>query len=298
MKIGLSLLAVTGIAIFVGSFTATAQDEDVRGAFMTTRPKQSEKPTNRPAKAVRRRPKVSTSGGTTTTPTATAPADSTKNKVALTPTVRPQRIGMGLTLYMRDSNGLSTRVDPSRTFRTDERVKLLLETNADGYLYVFNTTDNGAPLMIYPDPELDEGGNYIQAHVPVEVPSGLATEERLRWFRFDAQPGTERLYFVFTREPLRGIPLEDELIGFCKDKKSDCPIRPAAELWAQVQKNSGVPIQTDKSKEFGATQTAGEQEASTRGIGLNKDDPEPSLVMMTASSSTNILVATLELLHK
>jgi hypothetical protein len=205
---------------------------------------------------------------------------------------------MGLTLFMKDSNGLSVRVDPSREFRKGESVRLLLETNADGYLYIFNTTDGGKPLMIYPDADLDEGGNYIQAHVPVEVPSSVAAEERLRWFRFDAQAGVERLYFVFTREPISGVPLEDALISFCQEKNSNCPLRPADDLWAQVQKDLGVPVQGVKAKEFGEAQTSGEQVASTRGIGLSKEDPEPSLVMMTASSNTATLVTTLDLIHK
>jgi hypothetical protein len=37
--------------------------------------------------------------------------------------------------------------------------------------------------------------------------------------------------------------------------------------------------------------------AATRGIGLNRDDPEPSLIMLTASSSKTILVTTVELVH-
>ena len=75
---------------------------------------------------------------------------------------------MGLTLFGRDANGLSVRVDPSRVFRSGERVRVLVETNTDGHLYIFNTTDGGKPLMIYPNAELDEGGNYIQAHVPLK----------------------------------------------------------------------------------------------------------------------------------
>jgi hypothetical protein len=69
-------------------------------------------------------------------------------------------------------------------------------------------------------------------------------------------------------------------------------------LWAQVQKDFSVPVQTAKISNFGATQTAPERQATTRGIGLSKEDPEPSLVMMTASSTTNTIVATLDLIHK
>jgi hypothetical protein len=199
---------------------------------------------------------------------------------------------------MRNADGLSVRVDPAREFRQGDRVRLLLESNVDGYLYVFNTTDDGPSVLIYPDADLDEGGNYIEAHVPVEIPSSVATEERLKWFRFDAEPGVERLYLVFSRTPLADIPLEDELLSFCRAKSGNCPIRPNADLWAQVQKDSGVQIKRDKTQSFGAVQTTNEHDATARGIGLNRTDPEPSLVMMTASSEKDTLVTTLEMVHK
>jgi hypothetical protein len=202
-----------------------------------------------------------------------------------------------MTLFMRDSNGLAVRVDPEHVFRKGDRVRILLETNSDGYLYIFNTTDDGPATLIYPDVALDDAGNYLQAHVPFEIPSSLSADERLRWFAFDEVAGTEHLFFVFTREPLGGIPLEDDLIAFCREAKERCPIKPNGEVWAAVQKEMQEPLQTDKTKQYGRAQTAGEQEATARGFGLAKDDPQPSLVMM-ASSTRQTLVATLDLIHK
>jgi hypothetical protein len=199
---------------------------------------------------------------------------------------------------MRDSNGLSVRVDPSREFRKGDHVRVLLETNVDGYLYIFNTTDGGEPLMICPDAELDEAGNYIQSHVPVEIPSSLATEERLKWFTFDANSGVEKLHFVFTREPLATVPIEDDLITFCRANQGKCPWTPGAEVWARVQKEAGASVQISKPTGVGKSQTNAEQLAATRGIGLNRDDAEPSLIMLSASTSNDMLVATLELIHK
>lgn len=281
-----------------GSMHAYAQqDEDVRGAFLTTRPKPSAKTTkvetnSRPS---RRRPKTSTSK---TTPINVEP---TSGPTTPTPTPRkatPQRMGLGLTLFMRDSNGLSVRADPTRTFRKGDRVRVLLETNADGYLYVFNTTDGGQPVMIYPDAELEEAGNFIQGHVPWEIPSSVAAEERLRWFAFDQNSGTEKLYFVFAREPLSAVPIEDDLITFCRENSGKCPFRPGAEIWEQITKELNEPVKIAKAESFGNSQSAPEREATERGIGLNRDDPEPSLIVLTASTNKNTLVASLTLIHK
>ena len=303
-------------ALVMGTAAPVVQDdEDVRGAFLTSRPKDKPASSGSTAKPSRRKPKPS--GGTTNpvssnpnprdprskipgktvdkTPKNPAPTGSTPSTPA-TP-VNARRIGLGVTLFMRDSNGLAVRVDPEHVFRQGDRVRVLLETNADGYLYIFNTTDDGPATLIYPSADLDEAGNYLQAHVPFEIPSSLSAEERLRWFAFDQVAGTERLFFVFTREPLSGIPIDDDLIALCKESKDRCPVRPSSEVWAVVQKEMQAPLKTDKAQQFGSAQTTGEQQANARGLGLSKEDPPPSLVMM-ASSSRSTLVATLDLIHK
>ena len=299
-------------AVIVGIAAPPVQNgDDVRGAFLTSRPKDKQKPATSGAasKPSRRRPKAAVtsnkpaekSTGNPNTANPNTAKSSTAGPVSTPSTpsrpVNTPRIGLGLTLFMRDSNGLALRTNPDHVFRQGDRVRILLETNADGYLYVFNTTNDGAPVMIYPSAELDEGGNYIQAHVPFEIPSSSAAEERLRWFAFDEVAGTERVFFVFTREPLKGIPIDDELIALCRDSKESCPVKPGNELWAGIQKDMQEPLKSHKTETYGGAETDAEQQATTRGFGLAKTDPQPSLVMM-ASSPRPTLVATLDLIHK
>ena len=303
-------------ALVIGTAAPIVQDdEDVRGAFLTSRPKDKPASSGNAGRSGRRKPKSpgassssgSTSSGSNKPNKPNKPVDKTPNKpepssgstqpsTPVTP-VNARRIGLGVTLFMRDSNGLAVRVDPNHVFQKGDRVRVLLETNTDGYLYIFNTTNDGAATMIYPHADLDEAGNYLQAHVPFEIPSSLSADERLRWFAFDETAGTERLFFVFTREPLSGIPIDDDLIALCKDSKDRCPVRPSSEVWAAVQKEMQAPLKTDKAQQFGSIQTSTEQQATTRGLGLSKEDPPPSLVMM-ASSARSTLVATLDLIHK
>ena len=299
MRLSVMVLGlVCASALVVGIAAPAPQDDDVRGAFLTSRPKEKQANSSTSGKVSRRRPKSTGPSSTTKPPekTPVKPERPSKPSESSTP-VNARRMGLGVTLFMRDSNGLAVRVDPDHVFHKGDRVRVLLETNADGYLYIFNTTDDGAATMIYPDADLDDAGNYLQAHVPFEIPSSLAAEERLRWFAFDETAGTERLFFVFTREPLSGIPLEDELIAFCKESKERCPVRPGSDVWAVVQKEMQQPLQTDKTQQFGKTETTSEKQATTRGLGLAKNDPQPSVVMM-ASSPRSTLVATLDLIHK
>ncbi|HKG46104.1 MAG TPA: DUF4384 domain-containing protein [Pyrinomonadaceae bacterium] len=301
-------------ALVIGTAAPVIQDEDVRGAFLTSRPKDKPATSGNTARPSRRRPKT-TSGSTNAgsnnpgasnskpgKPAVKTPEKSETSGKTTTPSkpatpVNAPRIGLGVTLFMRDSNGSAVRVDPNHVFQKGDRVRVLLETNTDGYLYIFNSTNDGAATMIYPHADLDEAGNYLQAHVPFEIPSSLSTDERLRWFAFDEVAGAERLFFVFTREPLSGVPIEDDLIALCRESKERCPVRPSSEVWAVVQKEMQEPLKTDKTQQFGGAQTATEQQATARGLGLSKDDPPPSLVMM-ASSPRSTLVATLDLIHK
>jgi hypothetical protein len=304
------LLCVSVAITVVGTVPpALPGQEDVRGAFLVSRPKEQPKSVNTTgARPSRKRPKAKPpSGETKKTPappdgmsgqTLPPKEDKTLPKDDKKPApINAPRIGMGLTLFMRDSNGLAIRTDPSHVFQKGDRVRVLLETNADGYLYIFNTTNDGPAVMLYPNPELDEAGNYLQAHVPFEIPSSLAAEERLRWLIFDENAGNERLFFVFSREPLSSVPLEDDLISFCRDNKNACPWRPSTDVWSALQKEMAQPLKTDKAKSYGVAQSPREQQATDRGLGLAKDDPEPSLIMM-ASSNSPTLVTILDLIHK
>lgn len=302
MRLNVLLLAIVcACAVAIGSAAPPPQDqEDVRGAFLTSRPKDKPATSESSTKPSRRRPKPTVPGDTGKKPEKkpdhpAGPSGSTKPETAKP--VNVARIGLGMTLFTRDSNGLAIRVDPERVFRKGDRVRVLLETNTDGYLYIFNQTNDGPVMMIYPSEELDDAGNYIKSHVPWEIPSGAANEERLRWLTFDENPGTERLFFVLTREPLNGVPIEDDLIALCRNSSGSCPWRPPTDVWDVIKKQMQEPLAKDNSGRFGKAKTSPEEAASTRGLVLAKEDPEPSLIML-ASSTSPMLVATLDLNHK
>ena len=148
-------LVVISIACLGGVTALTQDQEDVRGAFLTTRPKPADKTAkaNDAGRASRRRPKPQPAKPSGDTTAGTTTPDTTKEA----PVKVTQKLGVGLSLLSRDSLGLAVRTDPTRTFRKGDRVRVLLETNADGHLYIFNTTNDGKPVMIYPNQELDGG---------------------------------------------------------------------------------------------------------------------------------------------
>jgi len=294
------LLVIVAFACGLLIVNAQEPDEEVRGAFLSTRPKT----TNMNARRVRRPPRNTNSGASSTTAMntnahmANANTKNYSNQNNATVSGPAQAIGLGYTLYMRDSNGRSVRVEPGREFHNGDRVRISLEPNVDGFLYVFHTEGNGPAEMIYPDPRLDEGENWIEAHVPMEVPSSEETDERLRWFMFYGDPGVEHLYVVVTRKPLPLVPTGGDLVNFCAANKGKCPWRPALEVWVQLQDANKAEVKVVASHEFGQAQTEKEQVATTRGLGLDQSAPQPAVIRMSAATRAPVLVTVLDLIHK
>jgi hypothetical protein len=267
-------------------------DEDVRGAFLTSRPKNTTPNATRRRRPPRRsnnNPSNKTNSNTDKGSAANQNRDANKNSYA--EKGLSQAIGLGYTLFMRDSNGGSVRVEPDHEFHKGDRVRIALEPNVDGYLYVFHAEGDGQPEMIYPDWRLDAGENWVEAHVPIEVPSS-------HWFVFDANPAIEHLFVVVTREPLGAVPAGGDLVKLCSSSKEKCPWRPASEIFLLVQEGSKAEVKIVTSKTFGQSQTDKEKTATTRGLGLDASAPEPAVIRMNAVPSSPMLVAVLDLIHK
>lgn len=306
MKSRITIVLAVGIAFVCGFAIVGAQqsDEEVRGAFLSSRPKSTN--TNAPARRRRRPPRTSattslsvvvTNGNSNSGKAYTANVNSSAGKSNGVGPAAPA-IGLGYTLYMRDLNGRAVRVEPTREFHNDDRIRISLEPNVDGYLYVFHTEGDGPAEMIYPDSRLEGGDNWIEAHVPIEVPSTLETDERLRWFQFYGNPATEHLYVVVTRQPLADVPVSENLAGFCTANKDKCPWRPSAEMWARIQQAAKAEVKVVTSNNAGLAQTEKEQVATTRGLGLDQTAPQPSVIRMSATTNTPVLVTVLDLVHK
>ncbi|HKR01413.1 MAG TPA: DUF4384 domain-containing protein [Pyrinomonadaceae bacterium] len=314
------LFTVLALALLgVTSVVARAQDEEeaVRGSFLTTRVNSSTNSGSSASAAIsasanqaagKSTGKKPTSGKTTRKPTSTKSSTnvSASGKVstgktgttvkanAAVDTYSPASIGLGYTLYMRNEDGSAMRVDPSREFRAGDRIRLSLETNTDGYLYIFHTENDGTPQMLYPDVRLERGANRIEAHVPYEIPWNEPGVEN--WFKFDQNPANERLYVVVSREPLPGVPTSDALVGYCGQNR--CPWQPPVGVWAQLKANGQAKVGVVKSKAYGQRQTQTEQVAVTRGLGLDQSAPEPSVIRMNASSNLPVLVTAVDLIHR
>jgi len=110
------------------------------------------------------------------------------------PLARP--VGLRYTLIYRANPTDAPRVaPPSRVFQTGERVKLQVESNVDGYLYIFMKGSSGKETLIYPDDRINNGRNEIRSWQKVTVPAN-------GWFQITEQAGEDSLLLVVSRTPL------------------------------------------------------------------------------------------------
>lgn len=251
------------------SWPAEAQErgdvEDSRKAFLITRPKAASSNTSKPARAKR-------------------------------PAAGP--IGLGYTVYQRDPNGKPLRVTASEEFHTGDAVRLMIESNTNGYLYVFHTENGQNPKLIFPDTRLKGGSNRVIAHVPSEVPSSREADPRFQWFHFSGKAATERLYLVVTRQPLPGVLTGKELVAHCQAVPDGCPWRPTEIAWNRIVESANTAALVSRAKASGQEQTAVEREAVSRDLGLPPGAPTPSVITMSATLKAKMLTLTIDLIHK
>ena len=301
MKLRLVILTIILLTVACGVYVASAQqsDEEVRGVFLSSRPK-----TTNPNPPPRRRHQPPRNANTSAAKNANSALNantanvnnSFANRNANNAKLQP--IALGYTMFMRDVNGRAVRIDPTREFHNGDRIRISLEPNIDGYLYVFHTEGDGQPEMIFPDARLEGGENWVEAHVPMDVPSTVETDERLKWFQFYGNAATEHLFVILTREPLAEVPIAETLASLCSANKDNCPWHPPVNVWTSIQQAAKADVKVVTSSTTGQTQTEKEQTATTRGLGLDQTAPQPSVIRMSASSSAPVLVTTLDLVHK
>ncbi len=237
-------------------------------------------------------PQNNSTASSSSTPMSSTAEGATITKAAA---VSSDAIGLGYTLYLKDASGGAVRVETNREFTAGDEIRIALETNTDGYLYVFHTEDGSSPQMLYPHARLNAGDNLVAAHTLKQVPPSLND-----WFAFDARPAVERLYVVVSRRPLEGVLAGSDLVKYCAARGEDCFWKPSASVWAQIDRETttGRVLLAKLDENIGTTQTAVEGAALTRGIKLSKSDPAPSIIKMNASPGSSMLVTTIDLVHK
>lgn len=206
-----------------------------------------------------------------------------------------QAIGLGYTLFVKQGESLHA-AGPGREFRAGDKIRVALEANTDGYLYIFYTENGLNPQMLFPNNRIDNGANVISAHARDFVPADMNT-----WFEFDNVPATERLYIVVSRHPLAGVPAGEALLDHCGGaRREDCYWKPTAAQWDAIKAGGpgGGRVRESKNTQLASLQTPIPSGSLTRGIKVKKEEPAPAVVRVNDSAAADVLVTTIDLVHK
>ncbi|MBI2884215.1 MAG: DUF4384 domain-containing protein [Candidatus Methylomirabilis oxyfera] len=141
----------------------------------------------------------SESGPTVTTQPTSRGRTSVPKKSGSQVANKQQREYMGLTYWIEliGTEGQKKRVTTDYTFRSGDRIKLHVQSNRDGYLYLVNLGSTGRSHMLFPYQGMAQG-NTVKANVEYEVPY---TEHIL----FDQSPGEETLLVMLSSTPMGEI---------------------------------------------------------------------------------------------
>lgn len=203
-------------------------------------------------------------------------------------------IGLGYSVYLRDEQQQAVRVDPSRTFVTGERIRFLIESSIDGYLYIFTAENDGRPELLYPHHKLNQGDNQIEAHIPLDVPSSAA---KTPWFKISEGEGLEHFYFVVARTPLKDVPVGKALVAYCYKNTDGCPWVPEVKVWETLAAGLTRPAGEFAGGGFGQQIAQAEVESVSRKVELDDDDPPPSFIKLATVAADNYVITRVSIKH-
>jgi uncharacterized protein DUF4384 len=205
-------------------------------------------------------------------------------------------LGLGYSIYRLEADGSVAGVGPSTVFHEGDKVRIVVEPNADGYLYVFDAENDRNPVMIFPDARLYDGDNSVQAHEAIEVPS--SQHPKFKWFKFVGSPAVDRLYVVVSREPLPGVPTGAELVKYCDAYASACPWKPADAQWSTIQKIGNAPTSLTTTASRGLAITTANEGVLDRSLVLSGDDPPPAVIGLAGDAKLGAMALKVDLRHE
>jgi hypothetical protein len=185
----------------------------------------------------------------------------------------------------------STEVAPGAVFRSGDRIRLRVEANADGFLYIVHRGSSGVWKPLFPSSEVAGGSNRIEKGKSYEIPAGYV-------FTFDEQPGEEKLFIVLSRRP--ESDLDGLIYSLSGSQKPAEPARPpqSKELLAQNMVNIRDGV-VDRLREVYARDLIIEKvDETTPAVASAPPREKAVYVVNPARSSDSRVVADVTLTHK
>ncbi len=128
---------------------------------------------------------------TASTAPATPPGESRADIIPAAYSAAP--LGLRYTV-LKKTGGQTVEVSPDTVFHSGDHIQLALEVNDNGYLYIVSQGSSGTWEVLFPSPKIENGDNRVSGRRRYVVPQGYM-------FSFVGQPGVEKLFVIFSRQP-------------------------------------------------------------------------------------------------
>lgn len=159
----------------------------------------------------------------------------------------PLGVNAGLMYYIerQGPDGGVDRVNATTVFHSGDKIRLQLKSNVDGRLVIAQRNVDGSSGVLFPDSRVNGGDNRIRANTVAALPSWGA------WFKFDNNPGEERLLVMLTPEGSNvqpGAMPAEPLRPWDEKRTHDVTVLAQAQLGSKA-----LVVEVDDSKASPAT---------------------------------------------
>lgn len=158
---------------------------------------------------------------------------SPQDHVASLVAVKTGPLGLKYSVLKRGPGGEFEEVDKDSNFTAGDHIRVGVEVNDSGYLYVVAQGSSGIWTVMFPTAEFDGGDNRVRPEQQYNIPKTS--------FLFDSRPGTEKLFVILSRQPEQDL---ESLIYALRDKGSADHASKPGELSRSMMASS-APIQDD-----------------------------------------------------
>lgn len=120
------------------------------------------------------------------------------------PNTSARILKMKASLIRRDKRGNEEAVSPETRFYNGDAVRIRIQADQNGFLYILSRGSSGKISMLYPDRRIQGGNNRIVKGQVVSIPTDGG------WFEFNRITGTETIYLAFAENKTERFIIEIE----------------------------------------------------------------------------------------
>jgi Domain of unknown function (DUF4384) len=242
--IGLKRLLLGACFVFLAGAQEPAKPQlTARELFYAAVRTPAAPPLARPVAPKAAPPKEAQSGASAAAPSRPEPARppqptseaATISTASLVPSPAEPPLGLKYTILKRAGEDM-IEVPADSVFHAGDRIRISVETNQPGFLYIINRGSSGLWQPLFPSADVDDGSNRVEGFRDYLLPP----KSRMV---FDETTGTERLFLVFSRQPEANL---DRMIYSLTSNPAPGPDQRQAPVTKTllVASNSGVDDST------------------------------------------------------